>query len=137
MNRVVRSFSTKKLRTIKDEYIPKGASTAWIKRAALEAGALEVPTHSIVSNPYSFSQMPSPLVQDDWGSNPRWKGIIRPYSGMDIVRLRGSFKKVPLSLLPILVFIHSHSHHRHRHTPCAGPHVRPARRGEAVEAGQQ
>jgi len=45
MNRVVRSFSTKKLRTIKDEYIPKGASTAWIKRAALEAGALEVPTY--------------------------------------------------------------------------------------------
>jgi len=71
MNRVVRSFSTKKLRTIKDEYIPKGASTAWIKRAALEAGALE----------------------DDWASNPRWKGIVRPYSGMDIVRLRGSFKK--------------------------------------------
>ena len=27
----------------------------------------------------------------DWATNPRWKGIKRPYSAEDVVRLRGSF----------------------------------------------
>jgi isocitrate lyase len=30
------------------------------------------------------------LLEEDWNTNPRWKGIIRPYSADDVVRLRGS-----------------------------------------------
>jgi len=26
----------------------------------------------------------------DWAENPRWRGITRPYSAADVVRLRGS-----------------------------------------------
>ena len=29
-------------------------------------------------------------LEKDWAENPRWKGIKRPYSAADIVRLRGS-----------------------------------------------
>ncbi|MDU0371088.1 isocitrate lyase [Hymenobacter endophyticus] len=29
-------------------------------------------------------------VQQDWASNPRWKGIERPYSAADVLKLRGS-----------------------------------------------
>ena len=29
-------------------------------------------------------------IQKDWDTNPRWKGITRPYSAEDVVRLRGS-----------------------------------------------
>lgn len=29
-------------------------------------------------------------LEMDWANNPRWKGIRRPYSGADVVRLRGS-----------------------------------------------
>ncbi|MEN8041950.1 MAG: isocitrate lyase, partial [Actinomycetota bacterium] len=30
-------------------------------------------------------------IQQDWDSNPRWKGIVRDYSAEDVVRLQGSF----------------------------------------------
>ncbi len=30
-------------------------------------------------------------LQKDWAENPRWKGIKRPYSAEEVVRLRGSF----------------------------------------------
>ena len=29
-------------------------------------------------------------LEKDWNTNPRWKGIMRPYSGADVVKLRGS-----------------------------------------------
>lgn len=29
-------------------------------------------------------------LEKDWKENPRWKGITRPYSGADVVKLRGS-----------------------------------------------
>ena len=29
-------------------------------------------------------------LEKDWKTNPRWKGIARPYSGADVVKLRGS-----------------------------------------------
>ncbi|HLR42348.1 MAG TPA: isocitrate lyase [Pseudogracilibacillus sp.] len=29
-------------------------------------------------------------LQKDWDTNPRWKGITRPYSAEDVIRLRGS-----------------------------------------------
>lgn len=29
-------------------------------------------------------------LQNDWETNPRWKGITRPYSAEDVIRLRGS-----------------------------------------------
>jgi isocitrate lyase len=29
-------------------------------------------------------------LEHDWQSNPRWKGVVRPYKGADVVRLRGS-----------------------------------------------
>ena len=29
-------------------------------------------------------------LQKDWETNPRWKGIKRPYSAEDVIRLRGS-----------------------------------------------
>src|SRR5699024_3582626 len=29
-------------------------------------------------------------LQKDWDTNPRWKGIKRPYSAEDVIRLRGS-----------------------------------------------
>lgn len=31
-------------------------------------------------------------LQQDWNENPRWAGIIRPYTPEDILRLRGSYK---------------------------------------------
>ncbi len=31
-------------------------------------------------------------LEDDWGSDPRWGGVRRPYSGDDVVRLQGSFR---------------------------------------------
>ncbi|MFK7891437.1 MAG: isocitrate lyase [Granulosicoccus sp.] len=31
-------------------------------------------------------------LEDDWANNPRWKGITRPYSAADVVRLRGSLQ---------------------------------------------
>jgi isocitrate lyase len=30
------------------------------------------------------------MLEHDWQSNPRWKGVVRPYKGADVVRLRGS-----------------------------------------------
>ncbi|MEM7610469.1 MAG: isocitrate lyase [Pseudomonadota bacterium] len=30
---------------------------------------------------------------DDWENNPRWKGVTRPYSADDVIRLRGSLKR--------------------------------------------
>ncbi|MES2887129.1 MAG: isocitrate lyase [Pseudomonadota bacterium] len=30
------------------------------------------------------------VLEKDWADNPRWKGIVRTYSGADVVRLRGS-----------------------------------------------
>ncbi len=32
------------------------------------------------------------LLQDDWTNNPRWRGIIRPYSAEKVVKLRGSLR---------------------------------------------
>ena len=37
----------------------------------------------------SFEDQAKQLKQD-WATNPRWKGITRPYSAEDVVRLRGS-----------------------------------------------
>ncbi|SFI89566.1 isocitrate lyase [Thermoflavimicrobium dichotomicum] len=31
-------------------------------------------------------------LEKDWKENPRWKGITRPYSAEDVIRLRGSIK---------------------------------------------
>ena len=31
-------------------------------------------------------------IQEDWATNPRWKGVKRTYSAEDVVRLRGSLK---------------------------------------------
>jgi len=31
-------------------------------------------------------------LQKDWETNPRWKGVTRPYSAEDVVRLRGSLQ---------------------------------------------
>ncbi|MEQ8234222.1 MAG: isocitrate lyase [Gammaproteobacteria bacterium] len=38
----------------------------------------------------SFEEQAKQLTQD-WATNPRWKGVTRPYSAEDVVRLRGSF----------------------------------------------
>jgi isocitrate lyase len=32
------------------------------------------------------------IIKQDWKTNPRWKGITRPYTAEDVVRLRGSLK---------------------------------------------
>ena len=32
------------------------------------------------------------LLEADWAANPRWKGIRRPYSASDVVKLRGSIQ---------------------------------------------
>ena len=32
------------------------------------------------------------LLEKDWSSNSRWKGVKRPYAGADVVRLRGSIR---------------------------------------------
>ena len=29
-------------------------------------------------------------LKADWRDNPRWKGVTRPYSAEDVVRLRGT-----------------------------------------------
>lgn len=29
-------------------------------------------------------------LEQDWNANPRWKGVVRDYSGQDVIRLRGS-----------------------------------------------
>ena len=29
-------------------------------------------------------------IQEDWKSNPRWRGVTRPYQAADVLRLRGS-----------------------------------------------
>ena len=31
-------------------------------------------------------------LSTDWSTNPRWRGIVRPYSAADVVRLRGSIQ---------------------------------------------
>lgn len=31
-------------------------------------------------------------IQQDWVTNPRWKGVARTYSAADVVRLRGSIR---------------------------------------------
>ena len=31
-------------------------------------------------------------LKQDWKTNPRWNGVVRPYSAEDVVRLRGSLK---------------------------------------------
>ena len=31
-------------------------------------------------------------LEKDWAENPRWKGVTRPYSAADVVRLRGSLQ---------------------------------------------
>lgn len=31
-------------------------------------------------------------LMKDWATNPRWKGIVRPYTAMDVIRIRGSLK---------------------------------------------
>jgi isocitrate lyase len=39
----------------------------------------------------SFEEQAKQL-EADWKSNPRWKGVTRPYSAADVVRLRGSVR---------------------------------------------
>jgi isocitrate lyase len=39
----------------------------------------------------SFEDQAKQLAAD-WASNPRWRGVTRPYSAADVVRLRGSFR---------------------------------------------
>jgi len=29
-------------------------------------------------------------IRQDWGTNPRWTDVVRPYSAEDVIRLRGS-----------------------------------------------
>jgi len=29
------------------------------------------------------------LLTDDWNNNPRWNGIKRPYTALEVLRLRG------------------------------------------------
>ncbi len=36
--------------------------------------------------------MKSSASDADWRSNPRWAGIVHPYSGDDVERLRGSLR---------------------------------------------
>jgi isocitrate lyase len=43
------------------------------------------------TGPLSREQQIAALEQD-WATNPRWKGIKRGYSAADVVRLRGSFQ---------------------------------------------
>lgn len=31
-------------------------------------------------------------MENDWANNPRWAGIVRPYSVQDVLRLRGSYR---------------------------------------------
>jgi len=31
-------------------------------------------------------------LQQDWDTNPRWKGVVRNYTAADVVRLRGSVR---------------------------------------------
>ncbi|MET0319198.1 MAG: isocitrate lyase, partial [Duganella sp.] len=31
-------------------------------------------------------------LQQDWDTNPRWKGVTRTYTAEDVVRLRGSLQ---------------------------------------------
>ena len=31
-------------------------------------------------------------LESDWAENPRWKGVERPYSAEDVVRLRGTVR---------------------------------------------
>jgi isocitrate lyase len=38
----------------------------------------------------SISQMPAARLAADWAENPRWRGVTRPYSANDVLRLRGS-----------------------------------------------
>ena len=40
----------------------------------------------------SSKQEQAKQLEQDWKSNPRWRGVTRPYSGMDVVRLQGSVK---------------------------------------------
>ena len=40
---------------------------------------------------YSMNEQIEQL-KEDWKTNPRWNGIVRPYSAEDVVRLRGSLK---------------------------------------------
>jgi isocitrate lyase len=30
-------------------------------------------------------------LENDWKNNPRWKGVVRPYSGADVVKLSGNY----------------------------------------------
>ncbi|MGE0483305.1 MAG: isocitrate lyase [Gammaproteobacteria bacterium] len=39
----------------------------------------------------SFEEQAKEL-REDWANNPRWKGVTRPYSAEDVVRLRGSVR---------------------------------------------
>jgi isocitrate lyase len=40
----------------------------------------------------NFSNSNSPRKQNDWETNPRWKGVTRPYSQADVEKLRGSVR---------------------------------------------
>src|SRR5262245_14527474 len=31
-------------------------------------------------------------LKQEWANNPRWTGVVRPYSAKDVLRLRGSIK---------------------------------------------
>src|ERR1700722_8816670 len=35
-------------------------------------------------------QLSQPQLEQDWATNPRWKGVTRTYSAADVARLRGT-----------------------------------------------
>ena len=37
-------------------------------------------------------QMDADQLRREWADSPRWKGITRPYTAKDVVRLRGSVR---------------------------------------------
>ena len=37
-----------------------------------------------------MSESTAAKLEQDWSENPRWRGVLRPYTGEDVVRLRGS-----------------------------------------------
>ncbi|EGC32706.1 isocitrate lyase [Dictyostelium purpureum] len=44
-------------------------------------------------NVKEYIEQEAKLLQQDWDTNPRWKGIKRDYTAEDVIRLRGSFKE--------------------------------------------
>src|SRR5690606_41644468 len=41
-----------------------------------------------------YHEIAAHQLAQDWQQNPRWKGIQRTYSALDVIRLRGSFQPI-------------------------------------------